>query len=128
MPTEIERAILAAIAEGRMKPGERLSETQLAEVFDVSRTIVREALMRLEGRHIISVSPRRGWFVITPSTFSPSENQLQPGMSKYLSHVSRAPTHWRDVRDRNFSASNGSYLSRPVTKMPYSFRSEPRRG
>ena len=67
MPTEIERAILAAIAEGRMKPGERLSETQLAEVFDVSRTIVREALMRLEGRHIISVSPRRGWFVNTPS-------------------------------------------------------------
>ena len=67
MPPEIERAILAAIAEGRMKPGERLSETQLAEVFDVSRTIVREALMRLEGRHIISVSPRRGWFVNTPS-------------------------------------------------------------
>lgn len=50
-----------------MKPGERLSETQLAEVFEVSRTIVREALMRLEGRHIISVSPRRGWFVNTPS-------------------------------------------------------------
>ena len=73
MPEQIERAMLAAIAEGRLKPGEKLSETQLAEVFNVSRTLVREALMRLEGRHIISVSPRRGWFVNTPSVAEASQ-------------------------------------------------------
>jgi DNA-binding GntR family transcriptional regulator len=73
MPEQIERTMLAAIAEGRLKPGEKLSETQLAEVFNVSRTLVREALMRLDGRHIISVSPRRGWFVNTPSVEEASQ-------------------------------------------------------
>lgn len=73
MPKQIERVMLAAIAEGRLRPGERLSETQLAEVFDVSRTLVREALMRLDARHIISVSPRRGWFVNTPSVEEASQ-------------------------------------------------------
>ena len=33
----------------------------------MSRTIVREALIRLEARGIVQVAPRRGWFVIKPS-------------------------------------------------------------
>jgi DNA-binding GntR family transcriptional regulator len=36
-------------------------------LFDCSRTIVREALTRLAARGIVTVSARRGWFVIEPS-------------------------------------------------------------
>lgn len=64
---DIEKSLLASIVEGRIAPGTRLSESQLAQVFDVSRTLVREALQRLEARHIIRVMPRRGWFVNAPS-------------------------------------------------------------
>ncbi|WP_226898375.1 GntR family transcriptional regulator [Mangrovicoccus algicola] len=67
MPRGIEKTLLSAIVEGRLTPGSRLSETQLAEAFAVSRTLVREALTRLESRHIVSVRPRRGWFVNRPS-------------------------------------------------------------
>ncbi|WP_455273634.1 GntR family transcriptional regulator [Rhizobium herbae] len=63
----IEEAIVSGILSARIKPGARLSENQLAALFGVSRTRVREAMMRLETRAIVHVSPRRGWFVTEPS-------------------------------------------------------------
>ena len=51
----------------KLAPGARLGEQQLAMLFDCSRTIVREALMRLAARGIVTVSSRRGWYVIEPS-------------------------------------------------------------
>jgi DNA-binding GntR family transcriptional regulator len=66
MPKGIEHSLLSAIIEGRMRPGSRLSENQLAEVFGVSRTLIREALARLANRHVVSVTPRKGWFVNAP--------------------------------------------------------------
>ncbi len=64
---DIGRRIVDAILAGQMKAGTRLGEQQLAEIFGVSRTIIREALIRLETRGIVQVSARRGWFVIEPS-------------------------------------------------------------
>ena len=63
----IEDAILEAIQAGRLRPGARLAETRLGEIFGVSRTRVREALMKLETRGIVHVTARRGWFVVEPS-------------------------------------------------------------
>jgi DNA-binding GntR family transcriptional regulator len=63
----IERVIVDAILSGTIRAGTRLGEQPLASLFDVSRTSVREALIRLEARGIVHVSPRRGWFVIEPS-------------------------------------------------------------
>lgn len=51
----------------KLAPGSRLGEQPLAMLFDCSRTIVREALTRLAARGIVTVSARRGWFVIEPS-------------------------------------------------------------
>lgn len=63
----IDEAILEAILAGRLAPGTRLGEVQLGEIFGVSRTRVREALMKLETRGIVRVNSRRGWFVVEPS-------------------------------------------------------------
>ncbi|MBX4938919.1 GntR family transcriptional regulator [Rhizobium binae] len=63
----IEATIVSGILSARIRPGTRLGENQLAALFDVSRTRVREAMMRLETRGIVHVSPRRGWFVVEPS-------------------------------------------------------------
>ena len=63
----IEEAIVSGILSARIRPGTRLSENQLASLFSVSRTRIREAMMRLETRGIVTVSPRRGWFVVEPS-------------------------------------------------------------
>lgn len=63
----IDHVILDAILAGRISAGMRLGEQALATLFQVSRTSVREALIRLEARGIVQVSPRRGWFVVEPS-------------------------------------------------------------
>jgi DNA-binding GntR family transcriptional regulator len=64
---KIDRAIVDAILAGRLRPGARLGEQALASVFDVSRTVVREALIRLETKGLVHVAPRRGWYVVEPS-------------------------------------------------------------
>jgi DNA-binding GntR family transcriptional regulator len=60
-------AITAAIVERRLMPGTKLGEQQLADLFAVSRTIVRQALNRLSRDHLITLEPARGAFVARPS-------------------------------------------------------------
>ena len=47
----------------RLRPGERLSENELAARFGTSRAPVREALIRLVEDGLIEVRPQRGSFV-----------------------------------------------------------------
>ena len=52
-----------AIAEGKLKPGQRLVENQLAEWLSVSRTPVREAIYRLQAEGLLTQSARQGLIV-----------------------------------------------------------------
>jgi DNA-binding GntR family transcriptional regulator len=53
-----------AIFTGRMKPGERVNESQLARELEVSRAPIREALQQLQEQGLIINHPRRGMFVV----------------------------------------------------------------
>ena len=57
--------ITDAILNGKIKPGERLNESQLARELHVSRAPIREALQQLQEQSLIVNIPRRGMFVIT---------------------------------------------------------------
>lgn len=59
----IKRSILGL----RYKPGEKLSETRLAQELDLGRSPIRTALARLEGEGWIEVQPQSGTFVRDPS-------------------------------------------------------------
>lgn len=48
------------ILNNKLKPGEKLIETDIAEEFDVSRTPIREALKQLEQDGLITYFPQRG--------------------------------------------------------------------
>lgn len=65
--TDISNRVIEAVMAQKLPPGTRLGEQQLAMLFDCSRTIVREALTRLAARGIVTVSARRGWYLIEPS-------------------------------------------------------------
>lgn len=54
-----------AILTGKIKPGDRLNESQLARDLHVSRAPVREALQQLQEQSLIVNVPRRGMFVVT---------------------------------------------------------------
>jgi DNA-binding GntR family transcriptional regulator len=47
-------AIRAAILDGTLKPGQRIVEQQLAGMLSVSRTPVREALLKLERENLVA--------------------------------------------------------------------------
>ncbi|MGI6486349.1 MAG: GntR family transcriptional regulator [Tepidanaerobacteraceae bacterium] len=56
-------ALREAILSGKIKPGERLMEIQLAEEMGVSRTPVREAIRKLELEGFVVMIPRKGAYV-----------------------------------------------------------------
>ena len=47
----------------RFAPGDDMREQDLAERYEVSRQPVREALLRLEREHLVTVQPRQGYRV-----------------------------------------------------------------
>jgi len=65
--TQIAQQVVESILAQKLAPGERLGEQELADLFGVSRTLVREALMQLQARGFVEVRSRRGWYVVEPS-------------------------------------------------------------
>src|SRR5579871_6879584 len=64
--TVVER-IRTVIVEGQLRPGDRLpTEAELVKQLEVSRTVLREAVGRLEMLGLISVRGPRGMFVSEP--------------------------------------------------------------
>jgi len=56
----LRESIEDKIATGAFPPGMHLDENQLAQLFGVSRTPLREALIQLSSMGIVIVRPRRG--------------------------------------------------------------------
>jgi DNA-binding GntR family transcriptional regulator len=53
------------IRNGTLQPGARLTETEIADRFQISRTPVREAIRRLEAEGLVDHQPRTGAVVRT---------------------------------------------------------------
>lgn len=64
---EIYKRIIHAIFEQRIPPGERLTELLLADTFSVSRTVVRQAMVRLSQDGILVKLPNVGTTVASPT-------------------------------------------------------------
>ena len=60
-------SVTSAITERRLMPGTKLAEQRLADLFKVSRTIVRQALNRLSSDKLVTLEPARGARVAQPS-------------------------------------------------------------
>jgi len=52
------------ILQGKLKPGEKLTEQRVCQEYVVSRTPVREAFQKLENDGLIETIPNRGAFVV----------------------------------------------------------------
>ncbi len=59
----VYNALSEAIVEGKLSPGERLRETQIAKVLGVSRTPVREAFVRLKQQRLLSSDASGAYYV-----------------------------------------------------------------
>ncbi|MDE1947143.1 MAG: GntR family transcriptional regulator [Burkholderiales bacterium] len=63
----IVESITQAIVERRLMPGTKLAEQKIADIFAVSRTLVRQALNQLSRDRLVTLEPARGAFVAKPS-------------------------------------------------------------
>ncbi|PDS75962.1 GntR family transcriptional regulator [Rhizobium sp. L43] len=63
----IRDSIREAIVERRLSPGTKLSENDVGNLFNVSRTLARAALQALSYEGLVSVEKNRGAFVAYPS-------------------------------------------------------------
>src|SRR4051794_20209198 len=94
----ILKSLRMAIAEGRLRPGEKLSEERLARDFAVSRTPVREALKQLHNENLVEIRRRSGTFVTQLSKAELPEllalREVLEGLSARLCATADA-TRWR---------------------------------
>jgi DNA-binding GntR family transcriptional regulator len=60
---QVYREVVDRILAGAYPAGSRVSDRALADLLSVSRTPVREALMRLERERLLDSDPHRGFFV-----------------------------------------------------------------
>lgn len=72
---EVYSILGRAILDGRLQPGERLRDVDLAERLGVSRTPVREALQRLERFGVVEVAANRWTRVSTPPESAARDTQ-----------------------------------------------------
>ena len=60
---QIYEALRDAIVRVAVSPGQAISETEMASTFGVSRTPIREALIRLADEGLVDIYPQAGTFV-----------------------------------------------------------------
>jgi DNA-binding GntR family transcriptional regulator len=71
--------VKARLLDGRFAGGTLLSENEIAQRLDVSRTPVRQAFVQLEAEGLLELYPRRGALVV-PISSSEAEDVLEARM------------------------------------------------
>lgn len=64
---DVYERIYRAVLDHRLEPGTKLKEIALADVFGVSRGVVRKVLTRLAYAKLVQLKPNRGASVASPS-------------------------------------------------------------
>ena len=64
---DITAQLSDAVHEHRLKPGAKLREDEVSEIFGVSRTVVRQALMAMAFKGLLTIEKNRGAFVSKPT-------------------------------------------------------------
>jgi DNA-binding GntR family transcriptional regulator len=62
--TQLYHHLRQAIIRGELRPGQALSESEIARQNSTSRQPVREAFIKLSEERLVSIQPQRGTFVV----------------------------------------------------------------
>ena len=77
---EVYKSLRKWIVRGKLEPGEKLKDKELATQLGVSRTPVREALRKLEDEGLVETAANR-WTRVVPVTLEDAE-RIYPIMQK----------------------------------------------
>lgn len=105
----IARHLADRIIFGQLRPSERIQELKVAGELKVSRGSVREALLVLEGRHMVSILPRRGALV------RPLNNNEIASISQVIAQVTG--TLFTEFAARRPTAASLAPLQRALSRI-----------
>jgi GntR family transcriptional regulator, rspAB operon transcriptional repressor len=112
----VYESLRADILTCRLAPGDDMREQDLAERYAVSRQPVREALLRLEREHLVTVQPRQGCRV-NPISLSDARDLLRFRLALEPACVSEAIESASDSllggldEYRRFSGSHEDFIA-----------------
>ncbi len=106
----IVASITSAIVERRLMPGTKLAEQKIADIFKVSRTLVRQAFNQLSRDRLLTLEPARGASVSMPSVEEARQvfevrQMLEAAMIRQLcktvtdAQIAQLRAHMRDERE-----------------------------
>ncbi len=79
LPELIEKSLLDFFIDNRLKPGDSIpKETELAKTLNVSRTAIREALVRLKMIGLIHSKKKQGMILANPDLLALFEKSSNP--------------------------------------------------
>ena len=95
-------ALRAKIVRLDFAPGDVLRENELQAQLDIGRTPIREALLRLQREHFVTVIPRRGMFVSgievdELSLLFETRAVLEPYAARLASVRGHEDEHWTEM-------------------------------
>lgn len=110
-------AVRAAILNWDLRPGQEIREQELAQQYGVSRSPVRDALLRLEKEHLVTVLPRQGYRINPVSLADAAEIfgmrvVMEPACCAAAAAIQHSPDPLEAVRDpgdRDFVAYNRAF-------------------
>lgn len=101
----IAESIRDSIINGKIKPGERLLEPNVAKLLGVSRTPVREAFFQLESEGLVEVMPRKGAIVsdisVTDATELYSVRSVLEGLAAKYAAANITPDKIEGLKNIN---------------------------
>ena len=112
----VYESLRADILACRLAPGGDVREQELAERYAVSRQPVREALLRLEREHLVTVQPRQGYRV-NPISLSDARDLLRFRLALEPACVMEAIDHAPDSvlkaldQYRKFSGNREDFIA-----------------
>ena len=89
---EVYTLLARAIVEGKLAPGERVRDVEIAELYGISRTPVREAIQRLASQGLLEVAAHRYTRVTTPDESSRAE------AIEYIGQLAGVAARWAVLR------------------------------
>ncbi|MBV9565404.1 MAG: GntR family transcriptional regulator [Bradyrhizobium sp.] len=111
----VYESLRADILSCRLAPGDDMREQELAERYAVSRQPVREALLRLEREHLVTVHPRQGYRV-NPISLTDARDLLRFRLALEPACVAEATEHASDAtlkeldKFRRFAGSREDFI------------------
>lgn len=105
-------AIRNAILRGMLHPGQHLTQTGLAEVYDVSKVATREILKHLHGEGLVQHDRNRGYFV---AKRTPSEARQLYRLRRWLEAELLRNVRWPDKDELAELRSLQEIIAEPLT-------------